>query len=130
MADLDAIQSDSNFLLYQSDDGKLRIEVRLQDETVWLTQNAMMELFESSKSNISEHIKHVFEEGELTEKAVVRNFRTTASDGKMYDVKHNNLDVIFSVFILFSSFSSIFLCLLIFDEYIIRNDCSKTLLRL
>ncbi len=97
MADLDAIQSDSNFLLYQSDDGKLRIEVRLQDETVWLTQNAMMELFESSKSNISEHIKHVFEEGELTEKAVVRNFRTTASDGKMYDVKHYNLDVIISV---------------------------------
>lgn len=97
MADLDAIQSDSNSLLYQSDDGKLRIEVRLQDETVWLTQNAMMELFESSKSNISEHIKHVFEEGELTEKAVVRNFRTTASDGKMYDVKHYNLDVIISV---------------------------------
>ncbi len=76
-------RSNSEFLLYQSDDGKVRIQVRLEDNTVWLTQADMVELFQSSKSNISEHIKHIFEEGELQEDSVVRNFRTTAADGKI-----------------------------------------------
>lgn len=87
----------SEILLYQSDDGQIKIQVRLQDNTVWLTQADMVELFQSSKSNISEHIKHVFEEGELQEDSVVRKFRTTAADGKTYEVNHYNLDVIISV---------------------------------
>ena len=69
----------SEFLLYKSDDGKVKIQVRLKDNTVWLTQADMVTLFQSSKSNVSEHIKHIFEEGELDEKSVVRNFRTTAA---------------------------------------------------
>jgi hypothetical protein len=87
----------SDILLYQSDDGKIKIQVRLQDNTVWLTQSDMVELFQSSKSNISEHIKHIFEEGELQEGSVVRKFRTTAADGKNYEVNYYNLDVIISV---------------------------------
>ncbi len=97
MTDADLTRSNDDFLLYQSEDGKLRIDVRLKDETVWLTQQAMIELFQTSKSNISEHIKHIFEEGELIEESVVRKFRTTASDGKNYDTNHYNLDVIISV---------------------------------
>lgn len=89
--------SSSEVLLYQTDDGRLQIQVRLENDTVWLTQANMLELFQSSKSNISEHIKHIFEEGELQEESVVRNFRTTASDGKEYNTKHYNLDVIISV---------------------------------
>ena len=87
----------SEIILYQSDDGKIKIQVRLESNTVWLTQADMKELFRSSKSNISEHIKNIFEEGELQEDSVVRNFRTTAADGKNYEVKHYNLDVIISV---------------------------------
>lgn len=87
----------SEFLLYQSEDGKIKINVRLEDNTVWLTQADMVALFQSSKANISEHIKHIFEEGELQEDAVVRKFRTTAADGKNYLVNHYNLDVIISV---------------------------------
>lgn len=64
---------------------------------MWLTQEQMASLFEKSKSTISEHIRHIFEEGELEEKSVVRNLRTTASDGKNYDVRYYNLDVIISV---------------------------------
>jgi len=59
----------------------------MEDETVWLTQTQLVELFESSKANISEHIKHIFKEKELDQNSVVRNFRTTASDGKSYNVK-------------------------------------------
>lgn len=84
-------------VLYQAADGSTKLEVRLEDETVWLSQAQMVQLFQSSKSNVSEHIKHVFEEGELEESAVVRDLRTTAADGKSYRVKHYNLDVIISV---------------------------------
>lgn len=90
-------KSNSDILLYQSQDGQLKIQVRLEDDTVWLTQADMVELFQSSKSNISEHIKHIFKEGELQEDSVVRKFRTTATDGKNYEVNHCNLDVIISV---------------------------------
>ncbi len=90
-------QMNSEILLYQSEDGQLKIEVRMENETVWLTQADMVELFQSSKSNISEHIKYIFEEGELLEDSVVRKFRTTAADGKNYEVNHYNLDVIISV---------------------------------
>jgi len=88
---------ESELLLYQTEDGKLKVQVRLQDDTVWLTQADMVELFQSSKSNISEHIKHIFEEKELNEYSVVRNFRTTAADGKQYHTNYYNLDVIISV---------------------------------
>ncbi|NCU02926.1 MAG: virulence RhuM family protein [Chitinophagaceae bacterium] len=87
----------SEILLYQSDDGQIKIQVRLENDTIWLTQADMVELFQSSKSNISEHIKHIFEEGELQEDSVVRKFRTTAADGKGYEVNHYNLDVVISV---------------------------------
>lgn len=87
----------TEIIMYQADDGTTKIDVRMEDETVWLTQAQMVELFQSSKSNISEHIKHIFQEGELIESAVVRKFRTTAADGKTYEVNHYNLDVIISV---------------------------------
>ena len=84
-------------LIYQTEDGLTNINVKMQDETVWLTQQQLVELYQSSKSNVSEHIKHIFEEGELDEEAVVRKFRTTASDGKNYNVIHYNLDMIISL---------------------------------
>ena len=87
----------SNILLYQTEDGRTRLEVHLEDETVWITQADMMELFQSSKSNISEHINHIFDEGELDKDSVVRKFRTTAADGKKYQTSFYNLDVIISV---------------------------------
>lgn len=84
-------------IIYRTDDGDTKIDVRFIDETVWLTQAQLVELFQSSKSNISEHIKHIFEEGELDEISVVRKFRTTAADGKSYSVTHYNLDMIISL---------------------------------
>jgi hypothetical protein len=87
----------TEIILYRSEDGTIKIDVRMEDETVWLSQAKMVELFQSSKANISEHIKSIFTEGELIEDSVVRNFRTTAADGKNYNVKHYNLDVIISV---------------------------------
>lgn len=87
----------SEIIIYQTDDGLTKIDVRLDEDTVWLTQAEMVELFQSSKSNISEHIKHIFEEGELSEKSVVRKFRTTAANGKSYNTTFYNLDVIISV---------------------------------
>jgi hypothetical protein len=84
-------------LIYQNNDGNIKIDVRLEEETVWLTQSQLCELFQKSKATISEHIKNVFDEGELNENSVVRNFRTTANDGKSYDVNYYNLDVIISV---------------------------------
>lgn len=87
----------SELILYQSEDGQTKIQTRLENETVWLTQAQLIELFGKAKSTISEHIKNVFEEGELDEHSVVRNFRTTAADGKEYQTNHYNLDVIISV---------------------------------
>ena len=89
--------TNSDLLIYQAPDGRIKIDVRLDDETVWLTQAHLCELFQKSKATISEHIKHIFEEGELNEESVVRNFRTTATDEKSYDVRYYNLDVIISV---------------------------------
>ena len=73
------------------------VEVKLIDDNVWMTQDQIVSLYQSSKSNISEHIKHILDEGELDEKSVVRNFRTTASDNKIYNVKHYNLDMIVAI---------------------------------
>jgi hypothetical protein len=89
--------SNFDFILYTSQDGEVRVDVFVNDETVWLTQKAMQELFDRSKSTVSEHISNVFKEGELAENQVVRKFRTTADDGKDYEVSYYNLDVIISV---------------------------------
>ena len=91
------MQKDTDIIIYQTEDGKTKIEVTLADETVWLTQAQLVELFQSSKANISEHIKHIFKEGEFDEKSVVRKFRTTAADGKDYSTNYYNLDVILAV---------------------------------
>lgn len=87
----------SEILLYQTEDGRNRLDVRLVDETVWLSLNQMAELFQRDKSVISKHIRNVFDEGELSPDSVVANFATTAADGKTYRVDHYNLDVIISV---------------------------------
>ena len=84
-------------LLYQDEKGSTQIEVRLENENVWLTQAQLVTLYQSSKANVSEHIKHIFEEGELEETAVVRKFRTTATDGKSYNTAFYNLDLIISL---------------------------------
>lgn len=94
---MDNIKTDSQLLLYQTPDGQKKIDVHLEDETVWLTQAHMGELFGKIKKTISEHIQNIFKEKELVEELVVRNFRTTAADSKSYDVKYYNLDVIISV---------------------------------
>lgn len=87
----------TELLLYQSQDGQTRIEVRLVGETLWLTQNQMAELFQVDKSGISRHLKNIFETGELSPNSVVAEFATTAADGKIYQVEHYNLDAIISV---------------------------------
>ncbi len=87
----------SQLLLYQTEDGKTRLEVRLENETVWLTQNQMAELLQTSIPNVSMHIRNVFAEGELQPGSVVKEFLTTAADGKNYQTKFYNLDVIISV---------------------------------
>lgn len=84
-------------ILYQSEDGTTKIEVRLENDDVWLTQTQLVDLYQSSKSNVSEHIKHIFEESELIEISVVRKFRTTAADGKDYNTTYYNLDMIISL---------------------------------
>lgn len=85
------------FLLYTTEDGKSRVECRFENETIWLSQALMGDLYDRSKKTISEHLKNLFEEGELEADSVVRNFRTTAADGKAYDVQHYNLEAILAV---------------------------------
>lgn len=87
----------SNIIVFKTDDEQVNVDVLFKDETVWLTQESMVQLFQKSKSTISEHISHIFEERELDKNSVVRNFRTTANDGKSYDTNFYNLDVIISV---------------------------------
>jgi len=89
--------SGSQFLVYQTQDGKLKLDVRFEGESVWLTQQHMTELFQTSVPNISMHIRNVFTEGELTAGSVVKESLTTAADSKNYATKFYNLDVIISV---------------------------------
>lgn len=84
-------------IIYQTEDGLTKINVNMQDETVWLSLDQMAELFQRDKSTISRHVKKIFEEGELQQDSVVANFATTAADGKVYKVGYYNLDVIISV---------------------------------
>ena len=87
----------SQILLYQSEDGCTKLDVRLENQTLWLNQKQLTELFGKAKGTISEHIKHIFEDGELEEISVVRLFRTTATDGKTYEVSHHNLDMVLAL---------------------------------
>lgn len=89
--------SQGEIILYKSDSLPFEIEVKIEDETVWLTQNQMVELFDSSKQNISLHISNIFKEGELDKNSVVKYSLTTANDGKKYNTAFYNLDVIISV---------------------------------
>lgn len=87
----------NKFILYSTSSGDVRVDVYFEDETLWLTQKAMAELFGVTKSTISEHLSNIFNELELDENSVVRKFRTTASDGKNYNTNYYNLDAIISV---------------------------------
>ena len=89
--------AENKVIIYTANDGTTKIDVKLEEETLWLTQAQMCELYKTSKSNVNEHIKHIFEEGELDKDSVVRNFRTTAADGKVYMVSHYNLDMIIAL---------------------------------
>jgi len=87
----------TDLILYTTEDGRSQIKLRAKDETVWLTQLEMAELFASSKQNIGQHLKSIFEEGELIEASVVKQHFTTAADGKDYSTKLYNLDAILAV---------------------------------
>jgi hypothetical protein len=89
--------NNSEIIIYQTEDGQTRIDVRMEGNTLWLNQAQLVQLFQSSKANISEHISNIFSEDELNENSVVRFFRTTAADGKNYDTKHYNLDVVIAL---------------------------------
>jgi len=84
-------------IIYKTPDKKIKIDVKLDQETVWLTQKQMSVLFDKGLPTINEHIKNVFKEGELKENSVIRKFRITASDGKIYETNFYNLDIIISV---------------------------------
>ena len=86
-----------NFIIYTDQNENVKLKVFIKDETIWATQKQMAELFGTAKSTISEHLKNIFKSGELEENSVVRKFRTTASDGKNYNIKYYNLDAIIAV---------------------------------
>lgn len=97
MKDIKIRNQTTDFLIFSKDNGGDGIEVRIEDETIWLTQKLMAELFDTTKQNISLHLKRIFEDEELAESSVVKDFLTTASDGKVYKAKHYNLDAIIAV---------------------------------
>ena len=86
-----------NIIICKDKNGNNNIEVKMHEDTVWLNQDELVKLYNSSKSNISEHIKHILEEGELDENSVVRSFNTAAANGKNYNVKYYNLDMIVAI---------------------------------
>ncbi|MFN4265761.1 MAG: virulence RhuM family protein [Aquabacterium sp.] len=96
MTDLQAPQP-GEFLLYETEDGRTRVECRLADDSLWLSQATMAELFQTTKQNIAKHLKSVFSEGELSQDSVVNQWLTTAADGKNYRVVYYNLDAIIAV---------------------------------
>lgn len=91
------ISAGGDFLIYQTADGKTKIQAKFEDETVWLSQKQLAELFQTSIPNINMHIKNIFDEGELVSEAVIQEYLTTAADGKKYRTKGYNLDLIISV---------------------------------
>ena len=84
-------------LFYTSKDGKVKMEIRVEDETIWMSQQMMAELFQTTKQNVAKHLKRIFEQDELQEESVVNYWLTTAADGKNYSVTYYNLDAIISV---------------------------------
>ena len=91
---------DNKIVIYQTEDGKTQLDVKLENETVWLTQAQLVQLFDSSKANVSEHIKHIYEDGELAADSTVRKFRTVQTEGKRQvgrNVTYYNLDLIISL---------------------------------
>lgn len=97
MSNNNLIENNNDIIIYTTDDGQVDIEVKLEDENVWLTQNSMAELFDTTRNNITMHIKNIFEEGELQENSVSKDSLLTAKDGKNYKTKFYNLDLIISV---------------------------------
>lgn len=95
--DKNASDQKSSIIIYKTDDGRTKIDVSIDEETVWLTQEQMAGLFEKGRSTITEHISNIFKESELEEISVCREFRRTGTDNKEYNVKYYNLDVIISV---------------------------------
>lgn len=91
------MNNNSEIIIYQTQDGATKINVQLENDTVWLTQAQMAELFQTTKQNISLHVNNIFKEGELLMESVIKESLTTAADGKGYDVKYYNLDAIISV---------------------------------
>ena len=91
------MDKENKLILYKDENGRVSVNVRFADEDVWLTQAQLVEIYQSSKSNISEHLTNIFADKELEQDAVVRKFRTTAADGKNYQVLHYNLDVIIAL---------------------------------
>ena len=100
MADKIGTDEYGEILIYQTDDGQTNIEVKIEDDTVWLTQQQMSELFQTSRTNVVEHIKHIYEEGELDEISTCRNFRQVRKEGNrevIRQIPHYNLDMIISL---------------------------------
>ena len=87
----------NNILIYASNDGNIKVDVNIQNEDIWMSQDVMANLYDTTKNNISMHLKNIFDEGELEKDSVVKKFLTTASDGKKYNVLHYNLDAIIAV---------------------------------
>ena len=82
--------STGDILIYQSEDGRTHIDVRMEQETVWLTQQQMAELFQTSRTNVVEHIQHIYEDGELSQEATCRNIRQVQREGNHNHIKQNN----------------------------------------
>ena len=93
----DNLPAKGELLVYQTEDGNVKLDVRLENETVWLTQQLMADLFQTTKQNIGQHLKNIFSQGELDEVSVVKKFFATAGDGKKYKTNFYNLDAIISV---------------------------------
>lgn len=97
---MDNNEIDNKIVIYQTEDGRTQLDVKLENETVWLTQAQLVQLFDSSKANVSEHIKHIYEDGELDADSTVRKFRTVQTEGKRQvgrNVTYYNLDLISSL---------------------------------
>ena len=97
MKNNDIQKKSTNFVIYETEGNVAKVSVRLTEETVWLTQKQLAEVFDTTKQNIGQHIKNIVEEGELDRNSVVKFFFTTATDGKNYDTEHYNLDMIISL---------------------------------
>lgn len=87
----------NNILIYTAKDGNISVDVNLENDNIWMSQDVMANLYDTTKQNISYHLNNIFKEEELIKKAVVKDFLTTAKDGKKYNVLHYNLDAIIAV---------------------------------